>query len=133
MHGPARSPEEGERVGEHTTWEETDFSERNIDMHKKNCWEATGCGREPGGARVAALGICPAAEETRLDGINHGVHGGRACWAVPGTDCLRTLGGGDKFTQCLECPFFRRVEEEEGSSFVVMGPILDRLKQRPAG
>ena len=25
-----------------------------------NCWEVKKCGREPGGAKVAELGVCPA-------------------------------------------------------------------------
>ncbi len=97
-------------------------------MPRPDCWEAMRCGREPGGARVGELGICPAATETRLDGINHGVNGGRSCWGVPATGCAEILFGGGKFTQCLQCPFFQRVESEEGRYFQVRGPILQRLR-----
>lgn len=96
-------------------------------MARLNCWQVMKCGREPGGARVAELSVCPAAEETRLDGINRGENGGRACWGVPGTDCARILFGGRKFSQCLDCEFFQRVEREEGGRFEVMRKILERL------
>ena len=56
-------------------------------MAKKNCWEFKQCGRQVGGAKAAQLGVCPAATETRLDRMHHGVNGGRACWAVAGTLC----------------------------------------------
>jgi hypothetical protein len=40
-----------------------------------NWWEFKKCGREPGGAKAAELGICPSASETRVDGINNGKNG----------------------------------------------------------
>lgn len=46
-------------------------------MSKQNCWEANECGRQPGGVKVASLGVCPAASDTRLDGLN----GGQKRWA----------------------------------------------------
>jgi hypothetical protein len=99
-------------------------------MHKRNCWEVMKCGREPGGSRAESLGVCPAATEMRLDGVNHGENGGRACWGVPNTHCVGSLTA--KFSQCLECPFFLRVEREENRGFVVMGEILRRLRRAPA-
>jgi hypothetical protein len=48
-------------------------------MKKLNCREIKKCGREPGGAKVKGLGICPASTEERLDGIYRGKNGGRAC------------------------------------------------------
>ena len=48
-----------------------------------NCWEYWGCGRESGGVNAIEEGVCPAARETRLDGVHGGRNGGRACWAVP--------------------------------------------------
>jgi len=96
---------------------------------RSNCWEILGCGREPGGNRVADLGVCPAATESRVDGINHGRNGGRSCWAIPGTGCATVVFGGGKFTQCLECPFFQRVELEEGRHFQVMRSIVERLRE----
>ena len=35
---------------------------------KLNCWQVKKCGREPGGAKVAEFGVCPAAAETALNG-----------------------------------------------------------------
>lgn len=54
---------------------------------KLNCWQVKKCGREPGGAKTAELGICPAAAEVALSGTNGGKNGGRACWAIAGTLC----------------------------------------------
>ena len=92
---------------------------------RANCWEVMMCGREPGGARVDVSGVCPAAAEKRLDGVNHGKNGGRACWGVPDTHCLESLS--QKFGRCLDCPFFQQVEQEEDRHFVVMKRILQRL------
>ncbi len=45
-------------------------------MAKLNCWEYKKCGRQPGGSKVAELGVCPAASEIRTNGINDGKNGG---------------------------------------------------------
>ncbi len=83
---------------------------------KQNCWEFENCGREPGGARVAELGACPAAHDAALSGIHGGTNGGRICWAVVGTFCRGEVQG--TFAQlkatCMSCEFFLRVREEEG-------------------
>jgi len=63
-----------------------------------DCWEFTGCGREPGGARADDLGVCPAAADRRFDGINSGTNGGRACWIIAGT------GGPDRPEGIFACP-----------------------------
>ncbi len=94
---------------------------------RQNCWEYTHCGREPGGARVDALGICPAALETRLDGANQGRNGGRACWAVDDTACYETIGA--KFTECLHCNFLLQVQDEERRDFQLMGELRRRLER----
>jgi len=101
---------------------------------RRNCWQFTGCGFEPGG-RNAHLGVCPAAVDRRFDGINGGRNGGRACWAVSWT--LRGRGRifGDcheKFLDCLECAFLRTVCHEEGDDFVPLTQILRRLESRPS-
>ncbi|RMF77747.1 MAG: hypothetical protein D6739_12470 [Nitrospirae bacterium] len=93
---------------------------------KVNCWEHRRCGREPGGARAAELGVCPAAVEGRLDGVHGGLNGGRACWAVEGTSCHKTLGA--KFNDCLRCTFFGQVQEEEGRDFQLMAALRARLR-----
>ena len=58
-----------------------------------NCWEFKKCGREPGGAKVAELGECPAASYRILDGQNHGTNGGRMCWLVDKTLCGAKIQG----------------------------------------
>jgi hypothetical protein len=95
-------------------------------MKKLNCWDVMKCGREPGGARVEESGTCPASMETSLDGVNGGIAGGRACWGVPNTDCGGTVR--EKIPECLDCSFFLRVMDEEGSDFAVLGAITRRLK-----
>ncbi len=37
-----------------------------------NCWEALKCGREPGGEKADAEGICPASTDGAADGVNSG-------------------------------------------------------------
>jgi len=83
-----------------------------------NCWEVTGCGREPGGIRVNEFGECRAATEARCDAINHGVNAGRACWLVAGTLCGGEVQGGfaQKLATCMECDFYKQVQAEEGST-----------------
>ncbi len=92
---------------------------------RQNCWEYRHCGREPGGAHVDELGVCPAAVEERLDGVNGGHNGGRACWAVEDTRCYATLGA--KFSDCLKCDFLLKVQDEEVSTFQLMGGVRERL------
>lgn len=77
------------------------------------------CGREPGGSRVDESGPCPAATETRLDGVNGGRNAGRICWVVAGTYCGGMAAGSctRKYRVCMNCPFFARVEAEEGDAF----------------
>ncbi|MBW2064386.1 MAG: cyclic nucleotide-binding domain-containing protein [Deltaproteobacteria bacterium] len=73
------------------------------------------CGREPGGARAAQLGICPAAIDGTFDGINSGKIAGRVCWAVAGTFCGGEAQGtfAEKRASCVTCDFFKKVQEEE--------------------
>jgi hypothetical protein len=71
-----------------------------------------GCGKGPGNEGT----LCPAATESRLDGIHGGVNGGRACWVVAGTCCPDTPAAGTfarKMESCLVCPFYRQVRDEE--------------------
>lgn len=90
-----------------------------------NCWDFKDCGRVPGGAKAAELGVCPAATDAGGDGLNGGKNGGRICWAVAGTLCGGKVQG--TFTQkqlsCMSCAFFKQVKEEEGSGrFKLMIP-----------
>ena len=87
-------------------------------MAKKgqNCWEYMKCGRQPEGDKVAELGICCAATDTSYEGINSGKCGGRICWAIAGTFCGGRAQGSfaDKRGTCLNCDFYKMVQEEEG-------------------
>ncbi len=94
-------------------------------MPVPNCWEFMRCGREPGGDKVEDLGVCPAATAKQLDGINNGRHGGRACWGVPNTHCQEIRS---KVLGCVDCTFFKLVQEQEGVDFVVLQEILQALK-----
>lgn len=88
-------------------------------MAKTNCWEFKKCGRQPGGAKAAELGICAASIEARTDGINGGQNGGRVCWAVTGTLCGGRVQGtfARKIVNCLmDCEFFKSVLREERKS-----------------
>ena len=96
---------------------------------KLNCWQFEKCGREPGGAKQAELGVCPAATEARLDGTNSGKNAGRACWGVTGTLCGGKAQGtfATKVHSCLQCDFYRLVGEEEGSAHESARDILAKL------
>ena len=81
-----------------------------------NCWEFKKCGRQPGGARVAELGVCPAAREASADGLNGGSKGGRICWALAGTLCGGKVQGtyAQKLENCIACEFYQLVHTEQG-------------------
>ena len=98
---------------------------------KQNCWEFKKCGREPGGAKSKELGVCPAAAERRLNSLNSGKNGGRACWALTGTLCGGKVQGtfATKVGNCLQCEFYGLVAKEEGSAFQNSTAILARLSQ----
>ena len=87
-------------------------------MPKQNCWEFKECGREPGGAKVGELGVCRAATETQVDGLNGGKNAGRVCWAVTGTLCEGKVQGSfaRKISSCKLCDFYRLVHMEEAST-----------------
>jgi hypothetical protein len=98
-------------------------------MAKQNCWEFKSCGRQPGGARAADLGVCPATTEMRVNGVNAGAKAGRACWAVTGTLCGGRVQGtfAMKVLNCQTCEFYGKVKSEEGTAFVGSSQILARL------
>lgn len=89
-----------------------------------NCWEHMSCGREPGGLKVEQMGVCPAAEDSDLNGFNDGDKGGRMCWALAGTFCGGERQGSftRKVTACLDCDFFAKVKQEEGADFSFLVP-----------
>lgn len=92
---------------------------------KLNCWEVKQCGREPGGAKVAELGECPAAASEVGAGVNGGRACGRICWAVTGTFCGGKVQGtfAEKRVSCLSCEFFSKVKREEGHGFSLELPL----------
>lgn len=104
-------------------------------MANQNCWEIKKCGREPGGAKVKELGVCPAAVEARLDGINCGKNAGRCCWAVAGTLCEGKIQGSfaQKVGSCLNCEFFQSVVKEEGRNYVNTMKIIEKLNAHSSG
>lgn len=99
-------------------------------MEKQNCWDYKNCGREPGGAKVNELGICPAAIEDRVDGINSGKNGGRSCWAVAGTFCGGKVQGefAEKMKNCMACEFYTIVQDEEDDDYITSREIVARLQ-----
>ena len=99
-------------------------------MLKLNCWDFKKCGRQPGGHKVAELGVCPAAVEKRTGGVNQGMNGGRACWAIAGTLCGGRVQGSfaAKLGDCLKCEFHRRVSKEQGVNYESIDHILSLLK-----
>jgi len=100
-------------------------------MTKLNCWEFKKCGREPGGEKVAELGVCPAAIETRTNDVNSGKNGGRSCWAISGTMCEGKVQGSYavKIGNCLNCEFYQKVQREEKPRFETSVKILERLNK----
>lgn len=99
-------------------------------MGQINCWEFKKCGRQRGGAKVAELGVCPAASETRADGINGGANGGRACWPIAGTLCGGAVQGtfAMKMQSCMKCDFYKTVQREQGQEFKLAKDILAKIR-----
>ncbi|WPD24914.1 MAG: hypothetical protein SD837_10175 [Candidatus Electrothrix scaldis] len=103
-------------------------------MRKKNCWEVKKCGRQPGGDQVSSQGICPASTIIAINGINNGINGGRACWALTGTmsgpaekvqgSFARTVS-----TSCYDCEFFEQVLAEEQNDFKGTVEIVQKLRE----
>lgn len=92
---------------------------------KLNCWEAISCRREPGGESATEFGVCPAATDTSLHGINGGTNGGRICWAVAGTFCggeVKSGGADERRATCMSCEFFARIIQEEGANLTMVRP-----------
>jgi hypothetical protein len=86
-----------------------------------NCWEFKKCGRETGGANISELGICPATEVKKYDGINRGKNSGRICWALVGTLCGGRVQGiyAEKLDTCKTCDFYQYVcgQERKGMQY----------------
>ena len=82
---------------------------------KKNCWEYMNCGRGPDGRNSEELGVCHAATAAVYNGINDGINGGRFCWLAVGTLSFAPITGSfaARIPTCLECPFFKEVQQQE--------------------
>lgn len=99
-----------------------------------NCWEFWGCGRESSGENVDEQGVCPAATETRLDGVHGGKNASRACWAISETLCTKRIGGPEASrTNCLLCSFYNHVLDEEihgekGGGITFTSQLLAKLE-----
>ena len=98
-------------------------------MGRKNCWEYFECGRQPGGEKVGELGVCPAAKEGNLHGLNEGINGGRSCWAIAGTLCKGQTQGSyaQKLGDCLGCEFYASVRQDQGGALITTKDILKKL------
>jgi hypothetical protein len=98
---------------------------------KQNCWEVNNCGREEGGTHAKERGVCPAAVETRLDGIHHGKNAGRSCWVVAGTFCGGEPQGtfAQKHHKCETCSFYNQVKNEGFPVFYLAVQLLRKLKE----
>ncbi len=104
-------------------------------MKKPNCWEFKKCGREQGGKHQDDLGICPVAQEKRLDGTHEGKNAGRACWVVAGTLCGNQVQGtfAKKYANCEKCDFYNLVLKEEGPRYNLAILLLAKLKGNQSG
>ena len=100
-----------------------------LTMERKNCWEFKKCGREPHGERSLDLGVCPAAVDKVLAGVNRGKYAGRVCWVVAGTMCGGEIQGSfaQKCESCEQCDFYNFVKEEEGDNFVPLEVLMSLL------
>lgn len=99
-------------------------------MEKKNCWEVLNCERQPGGAKVKELGVCPAPTMSVLKGVHDGVNGGRACWALTGTLCDNKVQGSfaSKMKNCMDCIVYKTIIREEGATNILsVRQIKDKL------
>ena len=99
-------------------------------MAKINCWEYKKCGRQPGGAKVAELGVCPASNNASANGIHEGKNGGRCCWVIAGTFCGGKVQGSyaTKLANCIDCEFYKLVVKEAGAARVDSMELLARIK-----
>ena len=54
---------------------------------------------------------CAVCKETKLNGINGGVNGGRTCWTIPHKKYCGTTDGtfSDELGNCKECDFYKMV------------------------
>jgi hypothetical protein len=97
-----------------------------------NCWQFKKCGREIGGAKIADLGVCPAATATEANGFCGGKNGGRSCAFIAGTFCGGVIQGTakDKEKNCGQCAFYLELKKEHGheQSALIFKKYVDSRK-----
>jgi hypothetical protein len=95
-------------------------------MTKMNCWEFKKCGRQIGGEKVKEQGVCIAAQEMRVNGVNGGKNGGRCCYALAGTLCGGKVQGSfvSKVSNCVQCDVYQTITKEEGKNIKKTMEIL---------
>ncbi|OGS22149.1 MAG: hypothetical protein A2252_04610 [Elusimicrobia bacterium RIFOXYA2_FULL_39_19] len=98
---------------------------------KQNCWEFMNCERQPSGAKVTELGVCPATRNEALNADNSGKKAGRTCWVVAGTFCSGKVQGrfAAKLESCINCEFYKKVKAEEGAKYKRSGELLRKLAE----
>ena len=89
---------------------------------KKNCWEVMECDWQPDDIKKDKLGVCPAVEDSRFNGLHGGKNAGRTCWMIAGTLCGGKVQGtyAQKYKSCIECEFYKLVKKEEGLDFKML-------------
>jgi len=98
-----------------------------------NCWEFMKCGRGPDAPYLDGNHPCPVVLETSLDGVHGGSNAGRACWVVAGTMCGGDVQGtfAKKCPSCIECDFYKMVEQELGHRFLQPKTLLRMIGEHP--
>jgi hypothetical protein len=93
---------------------------------KRNCWEYMRCGKEVPVRRAGDGSVCPAALDSRFDGMHGGMSAGRACWVVGGTQCNGQVQHSyeQKRQGCGSCSFYKAVKAEEGRFFLLTDDVL---------
>ena len=79
-------------------------------------------------------GICPASTILAVNGINNGINGGRACWALTGTmsgPSEKVQGSFARIlkSSCYSCDFYEQVLMEEQDDFEGTVEIVRKLRE----
>jgi len=82
--------------------------------------------RAPSRRGDSTNGPCIACPKKRTDGVNSGKNGGRASWAIAGTECGGEPQGAfaQKIKTCQSCLFHLIVREEEYPNYTSTKRIL---------
>ncbi len=100
-------------------------------MNKMNCWEFMHCERQPGGAKVGELGVCPATLHEGFNGAHGGIAAGRVCWLVVGSFCGGKIQGtfAEKYKDCTKCAFMALVQKEESLTVLGFSLTMDEIRK----